>query len=76
MTAVTFLRPYARPPWRTRAEHDLRPRDGREDFESAAFYNPGETAGFPDDEAAWLITYGIATPTSNTDGGIAERTHR
>lgn len=73
MTCVTFCAPYARPPWRAKPpEHG---RDPRADYESVAFFNPGETAGFPDDEAAWLVANGIAHLAAfTTDGGMTERT--
>ncbi len=56
MKVITFLQPYQRPIWRARAAGD----------ESGAIYNPGETAGFPNDEAEQLIASGLAVPTSTT----------
>ena len=74
MTRVTFRRPYARPEWRARPELAANPEPGA-DYQSVAFYNPGETAAFPDDEAAYLLTHKIATPaTTTTNGGSTERT--
>jgi hypothetical protein len=73
MTAVTFVSPYHRPAFRVAVP--AAEREPGADYESLCAYATGETAAFPNDEAAWLIAHGIATPAvPTTNGGTTERT--
>jgi hypothetical protein len=73
MTTVTFLSPYHRPFYRTNVPHAR--REPGADYESMSCYGAGDTATFPTDEAADLISRGIAIPaSSSTNGGTTERT--